>query len=55
MNDARATEIRQAVQRLRSDQLRFLTELVRVPSDNPPGQCARHAGCVPLRHETSRH
>src|SRR5258708_32021712 len=46
MNESRATEIRQAVQRLRSDQLRFLAELVRVPSDNPPGQCATHAGCA---------
>jgi succinyl-diaminopimelate desuccinylase len=25
------------------DQVRFLTELVRVPSDNPPGDCAPHA------------
>lgn len=46
MDKARETEIRHAVQRLRSDQLRFLAELVRVPSDNPPGQCARHAGCA---------
>ncbi len=26
-----------------SDQVRFLAELVRVPSDNPPGDCAPHA------------
>ena len=27
----------------REEQARFLAELVRVPSDNPPGDCARHA------------
>ena len=27
-----------------SAEQRFLAELVRVPSDNPPGDCARHAG-----------
>jgi succinyl-diaminopimelate desuccinylase len=26
-----------------SDQVRFLAEMVRVPSDNPPGDCAPHA------------
>ena len=28
----------------RDNQTRFLAELVRVPSDNPPGDCAPHAG-----------
>jgi acetylornithine deacetylase/succinyl-diaminopimelate desuccinylase family protein len=26
-----------------ADQVKFLKELVRIPSDNPPGDCARHA------------
>src|ERR1700761_3253843 len=26
-----------------ADQVKFLAELVRVPSDNPPGDCAPHA------------
>ena len=29
----------------RAAQVAFLAELVRVPSDNPPGDCARHAAC----------
>ena len=29
----------------RAAQVAFLAELVRVPSDNPPGDCARHATC----------
>src|SRR5580765_8473164 len=27
----------------RADAVRFLAELVKVPSDNPPGDCAKHA------------
>ena len=46
LGESHQAEIRQAVQRLRTEQLRFLAELVRVPSDNPPGNCARHAGCA---------
>src|SRR5271170_2257246 len=26
-----------------AEQIRFLAELVRIPSDNPPGDCGRHA------------
>jgi succinyl-diaminopimelate desuccinylase len=31
------------INRSHPEQIRFLAELVRVPSDNPPGDCARHA------------
>lgn len=35
--------VRAAVDALHADQVRFLAELVKVPSDNPPGDCAPHA------------
>lgn len=35
--------LRSAVDGLHADQVRFLAELVTVPSDNPPGDCAPHA------------
>lgn len=38
------TALRSAVDALHGDQVRFLAELVKVPSDNPPGDCAPHAG-----------
>jgi succinyl-diaminopimelate desuccinylase len=31
------------IDRSHPEQIRFLAELVRIPSDNPPGDCARHA------------
>jgi succinyl-diaminopimelate desuccinylase len=31
------------INRSHPEQIRFLSELVRVPSDNPPGDCAQHA------------
>src|ERR1043166_4466095 len=40
--DARAT-IRDFLARSRTAQTQFLAELVKVPSDNPPGDCAAHA------------
>lgn len=42
MPDAAAT-IRDFLARHREAEERFLAELVRVPSDNPPGECAAHA------------
>jgi acetylornithine deacetylase/succinyl-diaminopimelate desuccinylase-like protein len=36
-------EISEFLARQQDAQARFLAELVRVPSDNPPGDCARHA------------
>jgi succinyl-diaminopimelate desuccinylase len=42
MADAAAT-ITRFLESQRDAQQRFLAELVRVPSDNPPGDCARHA------------
>ncbi|GAA0583427.1 M20/M25/M40 family metallo-hydrolase [Caenispirillum bisanense] len=35
--------LRSAVDGLHADQVRFLAELVKVPSDNPPGDCGPHA------------
>jgi succinyl-diaminopimelate desuccinylase len=35
--------IRAFLETQREAQVRFLAELVKVPSDNPPGDCARHA------------
>jgi acetylornithine deacetylase/succinyl-diaminopimelate desuccinylase family protein len=35
--------IRSLIDQSHADQVRFLAELVRVPSDNPPGDCAPHA------------
>ncbi len=42
MSDPRSA-IRSFVAEHRSDMVRFLAELVRTPSDNPPGDCAPHA------------
>jgi len=42
MSDPRAA-IRGFVAEHRSDMVRFLADLVRTPSDNPPGDCAPHA------------
>ncbi len=42
MADAPAT-ISEFLSHQRGAEQRFLAELVRVPSDNPPGDCARHA------------
>ncbi len=44
----------------RAEQTRFLAELVRFPSDNPPGDCAPHAECAArlleaLGFEVERH
>jgi acetylornithine deacetylase/succinyl-diaminopimelate desuccinylase-like protein len=37
-------KIRELLAARRDEQTRFLAELVKVPSDNPPGDCAPHAG-----------
>ncbi len=37
------TALLQRIDDTREAQIAFLAELVRVPSDNPPGDCARHA------------
>ena len=37
------TAIRRHLESRRDEQVRFLAELVRIPSDNPPGDCAAHA------------
>jgi len=44
----------------RESQVRFLSELVRTPSDNPPGDCAPHSECAArlleeLGYEVERH
>ena len=36
-------KIRELLAARRDEQTRFLAELVKVPSDNPPGDCAPHA------------
>jgi len=41
--DTTAEAVRSALASRREAQTRFLAELVKVPSDNPPGDCARHA------------
>jgi len=41
MSDAEI--IKTLIDRSHPEQVRFLAELVRVPSDNPPGDCAAHA------------
>ena len=46
MADAAAT-VRDYLARHREDETRFLAELVKVPSDNPPGDCATHAEAAP--------
>ncbi len=43
--DARA-KIHEFLERERQRQTRFLAELVKVPSDNPPGDCRPHAECA---------
>lgn len=40
------TAIRDFLERQRDAQVRFLAELVKVPSDNPPGDCHAHAECA---------
>jgi len=42
-HDTTAEAVRSALASRREAQTRFLAELVKVPSDNPPGDCARHA------------
>jgi len=42
-NDSLHRNIRSYLESQRQAQTRFLAELVKVPSDNPPGDCARHA------------
>ena len=42
MTDPRAS-IRSSIAQSRDDATRFLAELVKLPSDNPPGDCAPHA------------
>src|SRR5690348_7490782 len=44
MNTAKpASTIKSIVDRLHPQQIEFLAQLVRVPTDNPPGECKRHA------------
>jgi succinyl-diaminopimelate desuccinylase len=43
MTDVLAHNIRSYLETQRERQTDFLAELVRVPSDNPPGDCRRHA------------
>ncbi len=43
MSDQYSRRIEDFLARQRENQARFLAELVRVPSDNPPGDCAPHA------------
>ena len=43
MNDQMRTAIHDFLGRERAKQTRFLAELVKVPSDNPPGDCQAHA------------
>src|SRR3954451_10417184 len=38
-----ALNIRRYLEQQRDAETRFLAELVKVPSDNPPGDCAAHA------------
>jgi succinyl-diaminopimelate desuccinylase len=42
-NDGLHRNIRSYLESQRQAQTRFLAELVKAPSDNPPGDCARHA------------
>lgn len=37
------SRVLQIIDRLHAEQVRFLAELVKVPSDNPPGDCSPHA------------
>ena len=43
MSDQARNKMRDFLSSEREAQTRFLAELVRVPSDNPPGDCAPHA------------
>ena len=43
MTDQRNDAIHRYLRERRESQTRFLAELVRLPSDNPPGDCAPHA------------
>jgi acetylornithine deacetylase/succinyl-diaminopimelate desuccinylase-like protein len=43
MTDAERDALCAAIDQSHDDQIRFLAELVKVPSDNPPGDCAPHA------------
>ncbi|MCZ6759842.1 MAG: ArgE/DapE family deacylase [Gemmatimonadetes bacterium] len=43
MNSDLRAPIRQSVQSRHDEQIDFLAELVRVPTDNPPGDCRAHA------------
>ena len=42
-NDGLHRNVRSYLESQRQAQTRFLAELVKAPSDNPPGDCARHA------------
>ncbi|MDB5397934.1 MAG: peptidase [Rhodospirillales bacterium] len=46
MNSAQIQSLRSHVDRHHAKQVDFLAELVKVPSDNPPGDCAPHAECA---------
>ena len=60
MTDPTSLAVHDVLARNREAQTRFLAELVKVPSDNPPGDCQRHAdraaelreglGCEAERH-----
>ncbi|MBV8184817.1 MAG: hypothetical protein JOY76_09030, partial [Hyphomicrobiales bacterium] len=39
---SQADVILEAVEAKRDEEIRFLAELVKVPSDNPPGDCQAH-------------
>src|SRR5262245_30650510 len=43
MTDAERDALCAAIDQSHDDQVRFLAELVKVASDNPPGDCAPHA------------
>jgi succinyl-diaminopimelate desuccinylase len=43
MDDALKQKLRERLVARRRDQFAFLADLVRVPSENPPGDCAAHA------------
>ena len=43
MTNAGRARIREVLSAQRQEQIDFLTEIVRVPADNPPGDCAPHA------------
>ncbi|PNQ95487.1 peptidase M20 (plasmid) [Azospirillum argentinense] len=46
MTDTAQQAIRAFLEQTRDAQVRFLAELVKVPSDNPAGDCAPHAECA---------